>query len=247
MCRPQAFKGFVLVLLLAATVAAMPHQSTRNVQPYDTSKWTLIKKAQASFNKSTPAEVLLLKSAQPTGEGGAGQPMNDVELLVVQGGQVIYLKQGGNDDGTRFFIDDELAIKAITGDGIPEIIFHSGSEGASDFFRLEHILRYDPAKHSFTDIAPHEFVQTGTHGLRWLAVGKRNLLVISQRGQWPAGTEPESHCHYCPSQFVFNFYEWKAATSSFSVIRSFAPKALYGSGEGALNGEWEFVRKALQQ
>jgi hypothetical protein len=246
MRQPHIFKSFVPVLI--ASMTALPQQSTRNLQRYDTSKWTLVEERQARFDKSPPDEVLLLKSALPTGEGGAGQPMNDVELLVVQSGQVIYhyKERTNSDEATRFFIDDELVIHDLTGDGIPEIIFHSGSEGASDYIRLEHILRYDAPKHSFTDIAPDEFVQSGTHGLRWLTVGKRNLLVISNRGQWPA-TAIESHCHYCPSQFIFNVYEWKAQTSSFSLIRSLAPNALYRSGEEALNGEWTYIQKKLQQ
>jgi hypothetical protein len=213
---------------------------------YDTVKWILVKKTVAVFDGSRPAEVLLLKSAGETGRSGADGPLNDVQLLVTKGGQVIYDYVQQRRDNNRFLMDYTLTVQDVTGDGVPEIIFHSGTRAASDWFRVEHILSFDRTNNSFVDITTHEFFESGTHGLRWLTAKNRSHLVVSKRGKWSASaTRPEDHCHYCESQFVFDAYGWGPKAHSWVLLKSLERKQLYGTGEDALKGEWKYIQSML--
>ncbi len=133
MFHPYPAGSLLLLLSFIPPFSEMPRQSTPKAPMYDTSKWTLVKKNEAVFDRSQqPAEVLLLKSAGESGRSGADYPLNDVQLVVAKGGQVIYdyVQQGR--DNNRFFMDDALTVQDVTGGGVPEIIFHSGTRGASD-------------------------------------------------------------------------------------------------------------------
>jgi hypothetical protein len=48
-------------------------------------------------------------------------------------------------------MDDYLEVTGVTGDGIPEVLFHSGFKGASDSVMIEHILLYDASDADFRD------------------------------------------------------------------------------------------------
>jgi hypothetical protein len=92
--------------------------------------WKLIKQLRVTFDAGeVPSDVTLLKSSRSTGTGGVGQPLSDVELLIVQGGKIIYdyVKEGvkvpkDNIPPLSFYMDAYLEIKDLTHDGIPEVL-----------------------------------------------------------------------------------------------------------------------------
>jgi len=176
--------------------------------------------------------------------------MNDVQLLILQGGKVIYdyVKAGVTPPekyGTRSYMDDYLEIRDVTHDGVPEVLFHSGAEGASDWITTEHILVYETTKASFTDVASEPFYNSGTHGLRWFALHGRAMVVIADRN-WDATTIPlEDRCHYCPSPFQYDVYQWSRRKSSFVLQRHLYGKQSYSDASQALDGDWAFIQSKM--
>jgi hypothetical protein len=44
-----------------------------------------------------------------------------------------------------------------------------------------HILQYNRSLVSFKDVAPNEFFDSGTHGLRWLTVARQTIAVTADQ------------------------------------------------------------------
>ncbi len=174
--------------------------------------------------------------------------MSDVELLIVQGGKIIYdyVKEGvkvpkDNIPPLSFYMDAYLEIKDLTHDGIPEALFHSGFEGASSWVTLEHILLYDKAKSSFADVAPESFYNSGRHGLRWLGLAGRTFAVVANEN-WPPTVPLESRCHYCPSPFRYDVYQWSGRKAAFEIYRHLIGKKPYSEASQALDGDWALIQ-----
>ncbi len=213
-------------------------------------RWELIKQKKATSDAHAgPFTVMLLRSSEPTDTGGAEQALHDVQLLVLQGDKVIYdfVKEGvttSEERKSRFYMDDYLEIRDVTRDGIPEILFHSGSQGASDYGSVEHILAYQKAKGSFADITAAQFYDSSTHGLRWL---NSVFLVIADRN-WNATTTPfEEQCHYCDSPFQYDVYQWSRRKMSFVLHRHLYGQKSYSDASQALAGDWSFIQSKMNR
>jgi len=90
MCRAFPI-GIGFALMICVPVWAQTANSRDSTIRYDHSRWKLIKRMGGSFDPlPETTEVLLLKSLKPTGTGGVGQPMNDVELLIGYGKVILY-------------------------------------------------------------------------------------------------------------------------------------------------------------
>jgi len=206
-------------------------------------EWKVVKMRHVTFRtKSGALTVLLLRSIEVTSRGGADQPLNDVGLLVVHGGRVIYdfERKRDGDPGLGFYMDDSLETKDVTGDSVPEILFHSGFEGASDSATIEHILFFENSTGSFTDVSRMEFYNSGTHGLRWLRTKGASLAVVGDRN---LGAIPvENQCHYCPSPFQYEAYRWDNQKASFAPYAHLYGKQSYTESGLALKGDWELIR-----
>ena len=253
MCRVFPI-GIGLFLTICGSAWAQTANSRDSTIRYDHSRWKLMKRMSGSFDPlPEPAEVLLLKSLKPTGTGGEiSQPMNDVELLIGYGKVILYdyAKEGvkPNDNGTRFYADDYLEIRSVTNDGFPEVLFHSGSKGASDSITIEHILFYDKLGASFFDIALSSFYNSGTHGFRWLNLAGRTFAVIADRN-WPPAVALEDRCHYCPSPFEYGVYRWNTekGSAAFKVFRRLFGKESYEDAFQALSDDWTLIQVGLSR
>jgi len=251
------WRAFRVTIGLMMTVCGpvLAQQTSKNdlTIRYDHSRWKLIKRISAKFDPlPVPPAVLLLESLKPTGRGGLGQAQNDVELLIGYGGDIHffdYIKNGVKPpdyNGTRFYTDDYLEIRDVTNDGVPEVLFHSGFEGASDATTLEHVLFYDKLGGSLVDVAPETFYNSGTHGLRWLNLAGQTFAVVADRN-WPAATAPDAQCHYCPSPFKYDVYLWglRKGWATFEVYRHLYGKKAYSEARQALEGDWTFIQSGL--
>ena len=58
-------------------------------------------------------------------------------------------------------MDADLRLLDVTGDGVPEILFNSGSQGASEGIIAEHVLRYESSIGTFKDISLDAFYNSG--------------------------------------------------------------------------------------
>jgi hypothetical protein len=223
-------KTIVAFLLLLAPAYAQ----------FDQARWGLVKRVTGRF------EVLLLKSRAATGSSGLGDPMYDVAVLVREGDAVVYEYQtpphGPDSVEPGYFVDDFLELRDVTGDAVPEVLFHSGFEGVSDAVADEHVLHYDPAGHRMTEIGRKEFGNSGTHGFRWLTVGKQVFAVVAVRN-WPATVPEEDRCHYCESPFRYAIYQWSPAASAFTLRRQIDGRGQFEMAGEALDAEWELIQR----
>jgi hypothetical protein len=217
---------------------------------YHHREWRVIKRTKATFDAAAgPSELALLRSLKATGASGAGQPLSDVDLLILQSGRIIYdyLGDGLNSSestGTRFYMDDYLETGDLANDRAPTVLFHSGTQGASDSVTQEHILRYDKSKGSFMDVAPEEFYNSGTHGLRWFTLATGTFVVVSDRN-WNPATPLEDRCHYCSSPFKYAAYQWSGKNGAFIVYRRFYGTESYSQADEALKGDRTLIESAL--
>ena len=228
-------------------------QDARSNVRYDWSSWTIVKQKTANFRAGSrpSANVILLKSVNKTGDGGGGQPLNDVNLVIVQGGQLVYeyVKRGlqaSKDDPTRFYVDDYLELRDVTGDGVPQVLFHTWFPGMSDHLMLEHVLRWKDSDSAFTDIAPEPFSSSGTHGLRWFTFAGRPAVVVADR-DWNPETPADERCHYCPSPFQYDVYQWSKRASAFIVYRHLEGEKAYTEAGEALTGDWAMIQGSDRQ
>jgi len=139
----------------------------------------MIHHTQATFGSGAGlSDVILLRSEIITNSDGFGGPMHDVRVVVVNGGRVIAdygapMRRSPENNRPGLHVDAYLDLTHITGDGIPEILFHSGYQGVSDSVTYEHILHYNASSNAFSDVSREEFNSSGTHGLRWASAGER--------------------------------------------------------------------------
>ena len=219
---------------------------------YRNSQWKVVKQIRATFDVGAgPANVVLLRSSEPTGTSGAGHPMNDVGLLILQGGRVVYdyarnRVDGPGFSGSPFLMDDYLEIRDLSHDGTPQILFHSGYRGASDSVTFEHILLYNKSKTSFADVAIEPFYNSGTHGLQWLTLEARTLVVIADRN-WPPTVPLEYQCHYCGSPFKYDAYQWNNKTGAFEPYARLRGEKSYSEAGLALKGDWALIQSGFSR
>jgi hypothetical protein len=143
-------------------------------------------------------------------------------------------------------MDDYLQTRDLAKDRDPAILFHSGTQGASDSVTQEHILRYDKSKGSFMDVAPEEFYNSGTHGLSWFTMPTGPFVVIADHN-WSPATPVEAKCHYCESPFKYSAYQWNSKTGTFIVYRQLNGKESYSEAAEALKGDRTLIESALKQ
>lgn len=109
---------------------------------------------------------------------------------------------------------------------------------------FEHIIRYDKAKASFSELAPESFYNSGTHGLRWLTLEARALVIIADRS-WPPTTPIEDRCHYCASPFTYDAYRWNDKTGAFELYGHLRGEKAYSEAGEALEGDWARIQSGF--
>ena len=219
-------------------------QITKTAEIYNKDKWKLIKQTKVNFGGNS-IRILLLKSVQSTGKEGSGfepAPLYDVQLLAIKNNQIIYdyVKNEKPLRGDlRFFIDDKLDIRDVTGDRVPEVIFHSGYTGGSDRSIFEHILWFNRSKDSFIDVARKNF-----YNVRWLFSGGHSFVVIAVPN-WSSSVPISKRCHICKSPFQYFVYQWNNNQNSFELYETINSSKSYGLGESALKNDWQKIQREI--
>jgi hypothetical protein len=109
---------------------------------------------------------------------------------------------------------------------------------------LEHVIRYDNPRDSFTDISPASFYNSGTHGLRWLSLKGQTIAVIADRN-WNPKIALGDRCHYCPSPFQYDAFRWSNEKGLFVAFRHLFGRKAYSEAGEALSGDWALIRSGL--
>jgi hypothetical protein len=212
----------------------------------------LIKEIKAIFNPlPDTCQILLLESLESTGTSGAGEPLNDAEVLIQYGDSILYdyAKEGTKQpkgNGAHFYIDDYLKLQDLGHDGVPEVLFHSGTVGASDSATLEHILYYDNLDNSFVDVSPASFYRSGRHGFAWSSSHSTTFAVVADES-WPSAIHVEDRCHYCPSPFRYNVYRWTGEKATFELSLSLFGQKSYSEAQEALHGDWTLIQARIEK
>lgn len=217
------------------------------VDVIDPSQWTTIKSVTANFGKQLPhATVLLLKSVAATGSQG-GMPIDDpleplqsANVIVIAGARVLYsyapLAVPALDYDRKdsiFYWSDQLDLRDVTGDRVPEIVFESRiQQGVSSVSMNVHVVQFRPAKAglgTFRDVRQPGFQESEWSAFRWFEFEGQTLAMVadSEDAPLPPGTDEETqidmHCHSCPRVHRYLVYRWDAKHEAFTLRRTIPP------------------------
>jgi hypothetical protein len=189
---------------------------------FDVHQWTAVQSAFVKFGKEHPdARVRLLKSIAPTGTDGTGaRLLYSVNLIIVENGQLLYsfapLAVPQYDPQRMdpiFYMDDigvaagcPLELRDVTGDQVPEIIFHAGWMAASTYATDIHVLQYTDGPIKFRDIRADSFSESWWSKFRWLGLDGRTVAMVAEPVERSA--DPEVACHACPKFHKYRVYRW---------------------------------------
>lgn len=225
---------------------------------FDPGQWTVRKTIPINLGgRVTNATAILLSSVNPKGESGVGAPLFAVDMLIVSGDKVLYqFHQPGA--ATEFFMDDALEARDVTDDGIPEVLFHSGFVGASDFSKHEHVIYRVPGEESVTDaapfpssdwvddVAPVQFMHTRRQTFRWLDLRGVTFAVVANP-LIPAGVTDPHFCHGCPHFYQYLVFKWEKSKGTFVLSRSIQSQRDVKDGTDPLQQDLPFVLGKLNK
>ena len=121
-------------------------------------------------------------------------PDYSVNLIVVENGHLLYsfapLAVQRFDPGRTdpiSYMDDfgvdagcPLELRDVTGDEVPEIIFHSGWMAASDHETDIHVLQYTDTPTKFRDIRAERFSESRWSKFLWLDLAGRTVAIVAE-------------------------------------------------------------------
>lgn len=226
--------ALVLVCSIAPVLGTESPVDTREAAGlFNHKDWSVAKALRVNLGGGTGKSlVVLLRSNKPRGASGVGDPMFGVDLLVVQAGKCEY-RLSEQADRRGLFIDDVLEARDVTGDGTPEILFHSGEKGASDWTTYQHVLYRQPDDGYVWDIAPRSFYTSWRHTFRWLTSGSRTYALVADPIE-PASTADEHMCHGCPKYYQYSAFSWVPSRKAFVRVRSMVSRRAFTADEDPL-------------
>ena len=206
-------------VLVTGCAAVQPHEPVFSSSPYNAADWAVVKSRSATFLQPLgDVAVVLLKTKRPTQTRTTEVPTHGVNLFVLkENGDLVYkfasLFPLYDDTGGNSYVDNVLDLRDVTGDGTPEIIFHSCSWGVSDFTEFVHVLQYHPGeKGQFRDISVDAFAEMRWQRLRWITFEGSTLALIADPIE---STEPGMGCRACPKFHQYLVYRWNNAEERF--------------------------------
>ncbi len=231
---------------------------------FDVHQWTGVQSTFAKFGKVHPsARVQVLKSIKPTGTDGTGERLlYSVNLIVVENGQLLYsfapLAVPQFDTHRMdpvFYMDDvgvyaggPLELRDVTGDQVPEVIFHAGWMAASDHATEIHVLQYsDGPPPRFRDIRADKFAESWWIGVRFLDLGRRACVVVAEPVDPPVAPD-DIVSHGQPRFHKYLVYSWSRSTGRFEIRQTIPERRqLHDTAEAGLQADWDYVVSAVSK
>ncbi len=191
---------------------------------FDDSCWGIVSSTDRVIASSTPTKILLLKSVYPTTADGTGMPQYAANLLIARGGRVLYQAFPTVPlwNSTAFKVahswDEDVDIRDVTGDGIPEILFTTAYCGASSCPVDVHVVRLNPKTQRFSEAFTFHISAWWTR-LRWMTRAGHVYAVVADGVCPDDPDDPEGLdcCHQCPKRIALTVYEWDGGRNSFVV------------------------------
>ncbi len=207
-----------LALQVAFVGVAFSVQPSERVDP---AQWTTQKSVTANFAPALwNATVSLLASRQPTSKD-AFESIYTANVIVSIGSKVIYefsrkplVSQWNPSIGQRantYYLDDVLELIDLTGDGVPEIVFHTGWTAADNYFEALHVLHFvglRAGRAVFQDIRTPDFEESEWDRVAWLTYAGHRLIIAAQAEEPPEAKEPGEWCEQCGRYHRYRVYEW---------------------------------------
>jgi len=255
-----------LLLCLAPSSSAHSIADTRNaqIQPVpanaseivenfvDKKDWVIVEIKSADFGDYLKnALIALLKSSQPKAEGGAGQPLHEVRLMIISDNRILYDSSDWlathrpprpDVDAAYHMKGGALGIKDVTGDSIPEVIFHSGWAFASGYVSLAHVLSYIPdikRRSNFQDIADNRFYFSNSHYLKWLEM-KGTVYAVVAEG---LGSKYFIICPTCERYYQYLLMRWDNTRKTFIITHSIQSRTMIYGDPTKIQSELDYIKK----
>ena len=231
---------------------------------FDVHQWTGVQSTFVKFSKGHPsARVQLLKSITPTGtDGTGGRLLYSVNLIVVENGRLLYsfapltVPQFDTHRIDPIFYMDEIGVYAgcplelrdVTGDHVPEIIFHAGWMAVSDHATDIHVLQYnDGPTLGFRDIRADRFAESWWTGVRFLDLDGRALAVVAEPVDPPV-PPGDFVSHGQPRFHKYLVYGWSRKTGRFELLQTIAEtRHMHDSAEAAFQADWAYIVSAVRE
>jgi len=247
--HPVVLPPFIVVLMGCFCCPHVGVAADSGTTLYEARRWIVMKSAAANFGQALPnAKVELLKTVEQASPEGSGEPLYRVNVVVSQENRTIYeftsLVFPSGQDGRHepsYFMDDVLQLRDVTGDHIPEIIFHAGDRSASDFISDVHVLQYRPAVGKFVDIRGPGFSESKWDRFQWLDFHGRALAIVADP------IEPDA-AHVSGKLHQYVVFGWNPKHQAFRVLFTIpSTHRVHVSGANPLALEEEYIVEKLEE
>jgi hypothetical protein len=195
--------------------------------------------------------AVLLRATRSTGSSGVGEPLFAVDLLIVEAGTKIVYRFTSSASfpyhkDEVFFVDDLLDSRDVTGDGVDEVLFHSGSKGASDWSTREHVIRRAPEDGGLWNVEEDSFVHSWRRTFTWLESPGGTLAIVADDLD-PASSDDPHTCHGCPKFYQYLVYRWEKTKKTFILWRSIQSEKEFDGNVDPLKADLPFIREKLSK
>jgi len=153
-----------------------------------------------------------------------------------------------------FYMDDRgvktgcpLELRDVTGDQVPEIIFHSGWAPADNSITQIHVLHYVAnGSTNFRDIRANDFAESWWTRFRWLDVDGHTVAIVAEPVEPSAA--PGVASHSSPKFHVYRVYRWDPTSERFMLSETVASTGkLHKSDEDPLQTDWAYIVAKLNK
>ena len=190
---------------------------------------------------------MLVSFAKPTGESGMTDPLFTADLVVIDGACKVlfrYATDLGPTDAAKFFVEDKIVGKDVTNDGVPELLFKTGTVGASDYWAVEHVIYRVLGTDDFRDIRPQNWASSWRQPKRWILVNNEIVGAVAQPID-PADSDDPHMCHSCPKFYQYLAYKWDKNRKAFLLIKSMQSAVDFDGDTDPLDADMARIQKAL--
>jgi hypothetical protein len=235
-----------------AQIQSLPVNASEIVDNFvDKKNWVIVEIKSADFGDNLKnALIALLKSSQPKAEGGAGQPLYKVRLIIISDSRILYdssdwlatHRPPRPDVDAAYYMGGALGIKDVTGDSIPEVVFHSGWGFASGYVTLAHVLSYIPnpsLRSNFQDIADKRFYFSTRHYLKWLDMNGTVYAVVAE------GLDSKyfTICPTCSRYYQYLLMRWDNTRKTFILTHSIQSRTMIYGDPTRIQSELDYIKK----
>jgi len=235
-----------------AQIQPIPANASEIVNNFvDKKDWVIVEIKSADFGDNLKnALIALLKSSQPKAFGGAEQPLYEVRLIIISDNRILYDSSDGlathrpprPDVDAAYYVGGALGIEDVTGDFIPEVVFHSGWQFASGYVTLVHVLSYIPDSKrltNFPNIADDRFYFSNDHYLKWLEMNGTIYAIVAE------GLDSKyfTICPTCERYYQYLLMRWDNTRKTFIITHSIQSRTMIYGDPTRIQGELGYIKK----